>query len=183
MTIRKRKPVPLGKRILKLRREKKITLKHLANETGLNPKYISEVEKGEVIPPVAVILQLSKALEIDSSILLKEEKKRAEKTSDRDYQKRTEAYSYLTLTPEARHKHLKAFKVFIDPESEHKGVSYQHAGEEFVYVLSGKVEVMVGENSNILEKEQCLHFNSSIVHKLRNLSQEKAELLVVLYTP
>lgn len=183
MTAQKRKSLPIGKRLLKLRREKKITLNHLANETGLNPKYISQVEKGEVIPAVAVILQLSKALEIDSSILLKEERRRAGKKSDRDYQKRTEAYSYLTLTPEARHKHLKAFKVFIDPLDEHKGVSYQHAGEEFIYVLKGKIEVMVGENRNALGPEECLHFNSSVVHKLRNLSDEKAELLVVLYTP
>jgi len=81
------------------------------------------------------------------------------------------------------HKHLKAFKIFIDPKSEHKSISYQHLGEEFQYVLKGKVEVMVGENKNILEPGQSLHFNSSIVHKLRNISSEKAELLVVLYTP
>jgi transcriptional regulator with XRE-family HTH domain len=168
---------------MKLRREKKLTLKNLANETGLAADYISKVEKGEVIPPVSVLLQLSRALEIDSSILLREQRKRAGKKSDEDYQKRTDAYAYSTLTPEARHKHLKAFKVFIDPMSDHKGVSYQHLGEEFVYVLNGKIEVIVGENKNVLGPNDCLHFNSSIVHKLRNISPEKAELLVVLYTP
>ena len=92
-------------------------------------------------------------------------------------------YTYETLTPEARHKHLKAFKIFIDPTSEHKGVSYQHLGEEFQYVIKGKIEVMVGENRNVLGPGDALHFNSSISHKLRNISTEKAELLVVLYTP
>ncbi|MFO7601328.1 MAG: XRE family transcriptional regulator [Candidatus Desulfacyla sp.] len=174
---------PIGKRISKMRRAKKLTLKHLANETGLATNFISQVEKGEVIPPVSVILQLSRALEIDSSILLTEEKQRAGKKSDEDFKKRTEAYTYETLTPEAIHKHLKAFKVFIDPKSEHKSVSYQHLGEEFQYVLKGKVEVMVGENKNVLGPGQSLHFNSSIAHKLRNISSEKAELLVVLYTP
>ncbi|MFH0844923.1 MAG: XRE family transcriptional regulator [Pseudomonadota bacterium] len=182
MSIRK-KGLPLAKRIMKLRREKKMTLLNLANETGLSKDYISQVEKEEVIPPVSVILQLSRALEIDSSILLKEEEKKTGKKSDGAYQKRTEAYSYQTLTPEARHKHLKAFKVFIDPKSDHKGVSYQHLGEEFIYVLKGKIEVMIGENQNILGPNKCVHFNSSIIHKLRNLSDEKAELLVVLYTP
>ena len=69
------KTQPIGKRLKKLRRETKMTLKNLANETGLKKEYISQVEKGEVIPPVAVILQLSRALEIDSSILLREEKR------------------------------------------------------------------------------------------------------------
>ena len=180
---RRIKSQPIGKRLLKLRGEKKLTLKNLANETGLATKYISQIEKGEVIPPVAVLLQLSRSLEIDSSILLREEKARAGKQSSDDYQKRTKDYTYETLTPEARHKHLKAFKIFIDPKSAHKGVSYQHLGEEFIYVLKGKIEVMVGENKNILGPGDCLHFNSSIVHKLRNVSSEKADLLVVLYTP
>jgi len=180
---RRKKTLPLGKRLMKLRKEKGLTLKHIANETGMSTKYISQVEKGEVIPPVAVILQLSRAIEIDSSILLREEKKEAGKQSAEDYRKRTEDYSYQTLTPEAQHKHLKAFKIFIDPKSEHKGVSYQHEGEEFIYVLKGKLEVTVGDNKNTLGPEGCIHFNSSIVHKLRNLSSTKAELLVVLYTP
>ena len=178
-----KKPQPLGKKLMKLRRQKKLTLMNVANETGLKKEYISQVEKGEVIPPVSVILQISRALEIDSSILLREEEKEVGKKTDTDYQKRTEAYAYETLTPEARHKHLKAFRVFIDPKSDHKGVSYQHLGEEFIYVLKGKIEVMVGENKNTLAPHESLHFNSSIVHKLRNVSSQKAELLVVLYTP
>ena len=179
----RKKSQPIGKRLIKLRRKQGLTLKNLANETGLNTKYISQIEKGEVIPPVAVILRLSRSLEIDSSILLKEEKRMAGKQKVQDYQKRTEDYTYQTLTPEAKHKHLKAFKIFIDPKSDHKGISYQHLGEEFIYVIRGKIEVTVGENKNILRSGDSLHFNSSIVHKLRNISAEKADLLVVLYTP
>jgi len=132
---RQKRSQPFGKRLNKLRRDKKLTLKQMANETGLKAEYISKVEKGEVIPPVAVILQLSRALDIDSGVLLQEEKKQAGRRVDEDYQKRTEDYAYQTLTPEAQHKHLKAFKVSIDPKSDHKGVSYQHAGEEFIYLL------------------------------------------------
>jgi len=180
---RKKQPQPLGKKLMKLRKQKKLTLKHLANETGLTTTYISQVEKAEVMPTVAVILRLSRALELDSSILLAQEKKQARKNSADDFQKRTEYYTYETLKPEARHKHLKAFRILVEPKSEHIPVTYQHLGEEFQYVLSGKVEVTVGENKNILGPGECLHFNSSIVHKLRNIGSEKAELLVVLYTP
>ena len=179
----RKKRQPFGKRVMNMRRERKLTLKDVANETGLAKEYISNLEKGEIIPPVAVILQLSKALGIDSSILLREEKEEEGKKKDRDYQKRTEDYAYETLTPEARDKHLKAFRVFIDPKSAHKGVSYQHPGEEFIYVLKGKLEVMIGENRNVLGPNECIHFNSTIVHKLKNLSSRKAELVVVLYTP
>ena len=182
MAVRKKKQ-PFGKRVMELRRERKLTPMDVANETGLSKDYISSLEKGDVIPPVAVILQISRALGIDSSLLLKEEREEEGQKQDQDYQKRTDDYAYENLTPEARDKHLKAFRVFIDPKSDHKGVSYQHLGEEFIYVLKGKIEVMVGENRNVLGPHESLHFNSSIVHKLKNLSAKKAELVVVLYTP
>ena len=180
---RTKKHRPLGERLKDIRVEKGVSLDFLANETGFSTEYLGDVERGEIMPPVATILRLSRALEIDSGILLREEREEAEKTKAEDFRKRTEDYSYQTLTPEALYKHLKAFKVFIDPVSEHKGVGYQHEGEEFIYVLEGIVEVMVGENRNVLNPGESLHFNSSIVHKLKNLSAEKAEMLVVLYTP
>jgi len=179
----KKRLLSFGERVSRLRKEKGMTLKNLANETGLGTGTLSQIEKGEVIAPVSVILQLSRALGIDSSILLREEQAKAGRESALGYKKRTEDYTYQTLTPDAAHKHLKAFGVFIDPKAEHKGVSYQHQGEEFIYVLKGKIEVMVGENKNILAPNECIHFDSSIVHKLRNISSERAELLVVLYTP
>jgi quercetin dioxygenase-like cupin family protein len=78
---------------------------------------------------------------------------------------------------------MKAFLVTIDPKQDHKMVDYRHEGEEFLYVLKGQIEVVVGENQNLLKKGETLHFNSGITHKLRNLSDEEAKLLVVIYTP
>ena len=78
---------------------------------------------------------------------------------------------------------MKAFRVVIEAQQEHKGVGYHHEGEEFDYVLSGKVQVMVGDHVNTLSAGDSLHFNSGIPHKLKSISDERAELLVVIYTP
>ena len=180
---RSKKEKPIGRRLKDIRATKGLSIDYLANETGFSKDYISGVEKGAIMPPVATILRLSRALEIDSSILLKKERDEADKKKTEGFRERTESYSYQTLTPDALHKHLKAFKVFIDPVSDHKSVTYQHEGEEFIYVIAGKVEVTVGDNKTVLDPDNSLHFNSSIVHKLRNLSSEKAEMVVVLYTP
>jgi len=78
---------------------------------------------------------------------------------------------------------MKAFLVTIDPRQDHKMVEYRHEGEEFVYIIKGEVEVIVGEDQHLLKKEETLHFDSGMVHKLRNLTEEEAKLLVVIYTP
>jgi uncharacterized cupin superfamily protein len=62
-------------------------------------------------------------------------------------------------------------------------VGYQHEGEEFVYVLSGQVEISVGDHVNRLGPTDSLHFNSAIQHHMRNVGKEDAELLVVIYNP
>jgi mannose-6-phosphate isomerase-like protein (cupin superfamily) len=73
--------------------------------------------------------------------------------------------------------------VVIDAQQEHKGVDYHHEGEEFDYVLTGKVQVTVGSHINTLSAGECLHFNSGIPHTLKSISDERAELIVVIYTP
>jgi quercetin dioxygenase-like cupin family protein len=101
----------------------------------------------------------------------------------RAYTKRTDNYAYTTLTPGAENKHLKAFKISIEPLQDHEGVGYQHEGEEFVYVLQGSVEITVGEHVNILEEGDSLHFNSGIRHRMRNISDIRSDMLVVVYGP
>ena len=173
---------PVGKKIKKARMQKKVSYSTLANETGFSVDYLKDIEAGKETPPVGALLQISRALEIDSGFLLREQKTTLKKRV-KAYTERTDNYAYTTLTPGAENKHLKAFKVVIEPMTDHKGIGYQHEGEEFVYVLEGKIEITVGENINRLKKGETLHFNSGIRHKMRNIGNEKAELIVVIYGP
>jgi quercetin dioxygenase-like cupin family protein len=173
-----------GAKMKQLRQLRKISFEQLANKTGFSQRYLKEIEEGIAIPPVSAVIQIAKALAIDAgSFLSAEEQEASEKRRRESFYKRTQAYSYKTLTPDAETKHMKAFLVAIDPKQDHKMVEYKHEGEEFIYVLKGHVEVMVGENQSHLKKGETLHFNSGIAHKLRNLSEEDANLLVVIYTP
>ena len=174
--------IPVGKKIKQFRIQKKITLDNLANDTGCSIDYLKEIEAGKAMPPVGTLLRISRALQIDSGILFKEQESKLQ-SRIKAYNKRTDNYAYTTLTPGAENKHLKAFRVAVEGNSEHTGVGYQHEGEEFVYVLKGKIEVVVGDNVNSLSEGESLHFNSGIQHKLRNMAAETAEFLVVIYGP
>ncbi|MBT8341792.1 MAG: helix-turn-helix transcriptional regulator [Desulfatitalea sp.] len=176
------RPTPVGKNIKKARIDKKMTYDALANETGFSVDFLKKVESGKVTPPVGSLLQISRALSIDSGALLKEDEG-VVKDRVRAYTKRTDSYAYQTLTPGAENKHLKGFRVKIDAMKDHEGVSYNHAGEEFVYVLAGNIEVVVGDYVNTLGPGQSLHFNSGIQHLLRNIGATDAELIVVIYNP
>ena len=184
MTTKKIDEKSFGAKMKQLRQLRKVSFEQLANKTGFSQRYLKEIEEGVAIPPVSAVIQIAKALAIDAgSFLSAEEQQASERKRKESFYKRTQAYSYKTLTPDAETKHMKAFLVTIDPRQDHKMVDYKHEGEEFLYVLKGHIEVMVGENENRLKKGETLHFNSGITHKLRNVSDEEAKLLVVIYTP
>ncbi len=174
--------VPVGKKIKQARLDKKMTFDTLANETGFPIDFLKKVEAGKTTPPVGSLLQISRALEIDSGVLLKDEEDRIQDRI-KAYTTRTDSYAYTTLAPGAENKHLKAFKVKIDAMKDHEGVSYNHEGEEFVYVLTGSIEVVVGEHVNKLGSGDSLHFNSGIQHHMRNIGETDAELIVIVYNP
>ncbi len=185
MNTRKRKtpsPTPVGKRIKSVRTRKKMSLDQVANDTGCSIDYLKRVETGQEMPPVGTLLQIARALQIDSGFFLKEQSD-TRKARAKAFAVRTADYAYTTLTPGAENKHIKAFRIQIDARMDHKGVGYQHEGEEFIYVLRGEVEIAVGEHINRLGPADALHFNSGIQHHMRNIGDEDAELIVVIYTP
>jgi len=174
------KPQSLGERIRAMREKQNVDIKKLAEKIGCTPEYLAEIEAGKVSPPVGTLIQVSRALSIDSATLLAEEKKKERKTG---YLKRTKAYAYKNLTPGAEDKHLWAYLITLAPKKEHEMVAYKHEGEEFVYVLEGRVEVKVGDELHVLKEGKSLHFNSALPHNLKNLSARETKLMVVVYAP
>jgi transcriptional regulator with XRE-family HTH domain len=175
-------PTPVGKKIKKVRTQKKMTLDQVANDTGCSIEYLKRLESGQEMPPVGTLLQIARALEIDSGFFLKAQDKIRRKRSQA-LAKRTDDYAYTTLASGADTKHLKAFRIQIEAQKSHKGVGYQHPGEEFIYVLSGEVSVAVGDHITHLGPAESIHFNASVKHHIKNTGKTDAELLVVLYNP
>lgn len=170
----------VGEKIREMREKLKLDIEKLAEKTGYDTEYLKELEAGKISPAVGALIQISRAMSLDSSELLADEKKEARKKS---HLKRTKAYSYKSLTPDAEDKHLWAYLVTLDPKKEHDMVAYQHEGEEFMFVIDGKVEVKVGDDIHVIKKGEHVHFNSGIQHHLRNLSSKISTLIVVVYTP
>ena len=172
-----------GAKVCKLREAHNWSVEDLAKATGQTPEFIYQVEKEELSPSVGFLVMLAKALNVSPGTFLS----KAEKTFIQDrrsegFTKRTRNYSYETLTPHAESDHLRAFMITIESRQIHKPVEYKHEGEEFIYVMDGELEVMIGGKTHHLKTDESIHFNSDIPHKLKSLSNKDTRCLVVLYT-
>jgi transcriptional regulator with XRE-family HTH domain len=171
-----------GAMVRQLRETRKWTAEELAQQTGQTPDFIQQVESDQMSPPVAFIMRLAKAMEVDpGTFLSREEQAAIRDRRAQAYHQRTQNYSYTALTPGAENSHLRAFMVTIEPHLAHKPVAYKHEGEEFIFVMSGTLEFTLGSKVKVLRTGESIHFNSDVPHKLKNLSSEKTRCLVVLY--
>jgi electron transfer flavoprotein alpha subunit len=175
--------VSFGAKIQRIRKSRDWTVEALAKATGQTPEFLTLVESDKMSPPVSFLLGLAGALGVDPGTFLSRE----EQTAIRDQRaqafiKRTKSYSYETLTPGAEESHLRAFMVTIESHHAHKPVEYRHEGEEFIFVMEGDLEFVLGGKPHVLKKGESIHFNSDIPHKLKSLSNEPTRCLVMLYT-
>ena len=173
-----------GANVRKLRQAQGLSAEELARVTGQSPEFIHMVEKGEVSPPVGFLLRFASALKVHPNTFLhREEKAQLRNLRAREFIKRTQNYSYQTLSPGDESDHLKAFMITIEPQQSHKPVAYKHEGEEFIFVMEGDLKLTVGDKIHHLRTGESTHFNSDTPHKLKSISQETTRCLVVLYTP
>ena len=167
-----------------LREKEGLTIEDLAAQVGMKPAYLKNLEEGEILPPVAEIITLARTLSVEPSVFMggpsatvspvKRRKALATRTSD---------YAYETLTGEEQEKHLMAFRVTIDAKSAHRKVGYQHEGEEFIYVLAGRLKITVAGKSKTLGPNESIHFDSGLRHHLFNPGRTPTVLVVSLYVP
>ncbi|MEA3470115.1 MAG: FAD-binding protein [Thermodesulfobacteriota bacterium] len=180
----KEKTSGFGEKLQKLRESHGWSRESLAQATGQSPEFIEQCENDEISPSVSFLLRLSRALNVDPGTFLHESEKamiRDQRTQQ--FVKRTQNYSYQTLTPGTENEHLRSFMITIESKQAHKPVAYKHEGEEYIYVMEGDLELTLGGKVHKLKQHESIHFNSEIPHKLRSLSDETTRCLVVLYTP
>ena len=173
----------LGQRMKTGREKMGMSIEDLALETGYLPEILSGVEENRTVPPVSLVLQLSRVLKLSMDELETQEEAQATKRRTKSHKKRVDSYAYTPLSKPGPDKHLRGYLVTIDALTDHKGVEYHHEGEEFVFVLKGRITIRIGENVSRLARGKSIHFNSALHHTLSNPDTEAAKLLVVVYVP
>ena len=76
---------------------------------------------------------------------------------------------------------MEPFLVTLEPISQDESPS-THDGEEFIFVLEGEIEVILGENREILSAEDSIYYDSTLPHRVRALGDQNARIVAVLYT-
>ena len=165
-----------------LRVQSGMTLDQLAKDSALTRSYLSKIERGLSNPSIGSALTIARALGVTVDRLFGQNHQDDPVSIVRATGgKAGNPSTYLSLV--AGHNPDRAMRAFILRPSRkpNRGrIMSHHEGEEILFVLSGKIEILIGRRKEVLNTGDCIHFDSTIPHKLTALTSEKASALVII---
>lgn len=178
----------IGKRIKSCRLQKNLTLQELADKTGYSKGYLSKVEKSDKAPPVATLSTIARELDVTVASFLGEETQKDNlcvvRKSDRTLMASNGAdfgYAFEALANPYPNKHMEPF-ILSYPSKDAFKYSFQHDGEELLFVLQGKIRFKYGDRVFVLEEGDCVYFDSGILHTGEPVGDEELKCLIVIYS-
>jgi transcriptional regulator with XRE-family HTH domain len=184
----------IGKAVLQMRKDRRMTLDELATLTGLSKSYLSKIENLVSVPPIGTLSKIAQAFACDLGHFLRGENNSSADTVSIVHAWERQAavrggtafgYDYASLAHKKRDKRMEPF-IFTFPARIDVDTFFEHKGEEFIFILRGKAEFETKRNGVvekwILEAGDSLYLDSSVPHRGRSLGGE-AEAMVVIYQP
>lgn len=164
----------VGPRLRALRRERGATLAQLAASTGISVSTLSRLESGQRKPTLELLLPLARAHQVPLDELVDAPETGDPRVRQRPIKRHGRTFVPLTRRPGG----LQAFKIIVPPHDP-KG-PYQpqvHEGYEWIYVLSGRLHLVLGSRRLDLGPGEVVEFDTRIPHVIANPGDEPAELL------
>jgi quercetin dioxygenase-like cupin family protein/DNA-binding XRE family transcriptional regulator len=154
-------------RIKELREILEISAMDMARDIGTPLETYLKYEAGDLAIPISVLYHISSRLGVDATVLLTGEDPRMETASVCRRGKgvrieRYPGYEFSSLAYNFRGRTIEPLLVYLDPSKEAAPVT--HSGQEFNYVIEGKIKITIGQREYILEAGDSVYFNAGIPH-------------------
>lgn len=183
--------IRVGEKIKELREKKGLSLKDLSDLTGFSTALLSQMENHLVSPSLGTIIKLARALGVrvsdflgesegePFSIVRKDERKKVSRFASKDGVKY--GYSYESLGYDKKDRHMEPFIVTLEPATVKPSKTSVHEGEEFIFVLEGEMEVVLGKHTDVLYPGDSIYYDSTIPHRVQCHQDKVTKILAVLY--
>jgi transcriptional regulator with XRE-family HTH domain len=183
--------IPVGEHVRAFREAQGLTVQQFAERTGFSAALLSQLENRMTSPSLGMLVKIANAFgttvssfiggkeEREFSIVRKEDRTTVSRVGLKEGGK--SSYTYESLGAGKAGRKMEPFLVRLQPLSEPATARSSHDGEEFLYVLSGRVVVALGSLSDILEEGDSIYYNSTIPHHVHSADEREAFILAVIH--
>ena len=189
----------LGTEIRALRTGQGMSTVQLARSCGVSPSLISQVERGIVAPSLEVLWAVARALDVPIGTFFQHEadipaehdggdgqedgrKAIVVRAGQRKRLGLTPSLTYQLLSPDLR-RQIEFVWVEFGPGEEGPLEPFIHSGEEQMVVIEGQMTVVIDSEHWVLDKGDCITFDSSLPHRAANRGTRPAVVIAAITPP
>jgi transcriptional regulator with XRE-family HTH domain len=181
----------IGSKLRRLRLRKSMGLLELSKHTGLSPALLSKLERDVMHPTLPTLARIAMVFSVGLEyffnsdpkpileIVRKKERLRFPDSPDAAQV----AYYFESLDFPVPNRALHCYLAEFNPITSEQSQTHEHPGIEFLYILSGKLELRAGEDIHELSEGDAIYFDSSVSHGYRRIGAKRSTALVVLLPP
>jgi transcriptional regulator with XRE-family HTH domain len=184
----------IGEKIFTLCMEKNINFDELSERTGLSVEQIETIVNTEVLPSLAPLIKIARALgvrlgtflddyEMLGPIIHRQSDLHEPVNFSSQFSTSSSHLDFFSLAGNKAGRHMEPFLIDIKPSFDQKSVLSSHEGEEFIYVLQGSVKIIYGKETNVLNEGDSIYYDSIVDHLVCAADNQQAKILAVIYTP
>lgn len=176
----------IAQRIVELRELSEISAQEMADYLDISLETYQEYENSTSDIPASVLFEIANRLGVDMGLLLTGEETRmhiftvTRKGKGVSVERRKQ-YHYESLAEKFIHKKAEPLIVTVEPrEDENKPSTNHHPGQEFDFVIEGKLKIYIHDNEIILNEGDSIFFDSSYKHAMEALDNKPAKFLAII---
>ena len=177
----------IGTKLRKLRLQKSMGLVELSKHTGLSLALLSKLERDVMHPTLPTLTRIAMVFSVGLEyffnseptpvleIVRKKDRMRFPDSPDA----KTICYFFESLDFPVPNRALNSFLAEFNPVDPEQTRAHEHTGVEFIYMLSGRLELRVGGEAHELAEGDAIYFDPSVPHAYRGIGADSTTALVV----
>jgi len=178
----------LCEKVKGLRKDKGWTLEGFATISGVSRSMLSQIERGQANPTLAVACRIAQAFSISVGELVDEPWTASAieviRRNDPAFLYRSDSQCKIrTLSPLNMEKNIEFYELSISVGAQLKSAAHFEGAREFITVEKGSVEITAGADTSMLNEGDSAHYRGDVAHNITNTAAVEAVcFLVVSYS-
>jgi len=185
----------IGIKLRQLREARQMTREQLAEQSQCHSDQIRRIEEGALLPSLTPLLEIARALGVRLGTLLDDDPiegpavfKSADapnviRFSGKDPEATMSNLDFYAMAAGKRDRHMEPFLIDVKMRHDVTPPLAGHEGEEFIYVLSGAIQINYGKTTYDLKAGESIYYDSVVPHDVHSCGESPARILAVVYTP
>lgn len=173
----------LGAKLRDMRQQKNLTQEELADRCELTKGYISQLENDLTSPSIATLVDLLNALGSNLSDFFHEDEEEKIVFTDSEYiEKQSDGMKLEWVIPNAQKNMMEPVLVELEAGADTR-VDFPHEGEEFGFILEGRVAIEKAGKRHVAKKGESFYFTANKEHRITNIGKSKAKFIWISTPP